>query len=325
MLEQLSDQQRAIIELLVIRGRSYTSLAETLEMSLPVVRSLAHAALLELSPMSASRVAPELREQVADYLLGQQSAREARETRNQLRSSEPARTWALSIADRLAPLYGDGGPPEIPLDSAATAAPASASRTAAPERKAAPVRRAARAPKARRRPRPRVKLRRPRGRMALLAGALGALVVAAAIVLPLTLTGGPSHRKAAASNIRLVGVLPLSGVSGDKVQGNAAILIQNSQPRLAVAGKFPPTTAGYEYVLLLVNSPKDGVAIGATTTDAQGNLSGAGPLPANVARYKYLEVVLVKNGAKAQPVRIVAAGALANLRTSPQSSSSATP
>jgi Sigma-70, region 4 len=123
--DQLPAEQRAIIELVVARGRSYDTLADVLQVSSQRVRELARDALVELSPVSAKRVDPQWRGQVADYLLGQQSGAEATATRSHLKRSEASRIWALSLLDALDTLFGaDGELPEIPEGEAAAAEPA---------------------------------------------------------------------------------------------------------------------------------------------------------------------------------------------------------
>lgn len=131
--DQLPAEQRAIIELVVARGRSYDALADVLQVSTERVRELAREALVELSPVSARRVDGEWRTKVADYLLGQQAGREAEGTRAHLAQSEAARTWALSLLDALDTLFGDDVP-EIPEAGAAAAAqPAAAAAVAEPD------------------------------------------------------------------------------------------------------------------------------------------------------------------------------------------------
>jgi hypothetical protein len=112
--DQLPAEQRAIIELVVTRGRSYDALADVLQVSASRVRELALDALVELSPVSAERVDPQWRSQIADYLLGQQSGAESTATEAHLRRSEPGRTWALSLLDSLDTLYANGDRPSIP-------------------------------------------------------------------------------------------------------------------------------------------------------------------------------------------------------------------
>src|SRR4051812_3639519 len=120
-LDQLPPEQRAIVELVVQRGRSYETLAEVLQVPQARVRELAREALTELSPRTASRVDVDRRGQVADYLMRQQSPEEERATRDYLKQSESARAWALSLLDSLDPLYENGGAPSVPEPAAAMA------------------------------------------------------------------------------------------------------------------------------------------------------------------------------------------------------------
>src|SRR3954466_2977468 len=78
------------------------------------VRELAREALTELSPATASRVDPEWRGQLADYILGQQSGPESTATKSHLKRSEAARAWTYSLLDSLDHLYGNGVRPAVP-------------------------------------------------------------------------------------------------------------------------------------------------------------------------------------------------------------------
>ncbi|CAA9482994.1 MAG: hypothetical protein AVDCRST_MAG45-278, partial [uncultured Solirubrobacterales bacterium] len=113
-LDTLPPQRRAIIELLLRQGQGYDGVASMLDIPEARVRELAREALASLAPGSARRVDDEWRDQVADYVLGQQTGPESRATRGHLKRSEPARTWVSSLIDSLDPLYGDGDRPEIP-------------------------------------------------------------------------------------------------------------------------------------------------------------------------------------------------------------------
>ena len=90
--DKLSAEQRAIIELVLQRGKSYAELSDLLAMPETRVRELARDALVSLSPVSARRVEEDWRGQLADYVLGQQTGPEATATRGHLRRSEGART-----------------------------------------------------------------------------------------------------------------------------------------------------------------------------------------------------------------------------------------
>ena len=104
-LDQLAAEQRAIIELVLQRGRSYEDLADMLAMPQQRVRQLAREALIELAPVSAKRVEAERRGQLADFVLGQQSTAEQVATQTHLRRSEAGRAWTSSLVDSLAGLY----------------------------------------------------------------------------------------------------------------------------------------------------------------------------------------------------------------------------
>ena len=112
--DQLPAEQRAIIELVVARGRSYDALADVLQVSPQRVRELAREALVELSPRTGKRVDPEWRGQVADYMLGQQSSAESTATQAHLKRDETSRTWALSLLDALDMLFENGNLPTVP-------------------------------------------------------------------------------------------------------------------------------------------------------------------------------------------------------------------
>ena len=106
--DQLSAEQRAIIELVLKQGQSYDQLGDMLGLPTSRVRELAREALVRLSPVSAAAVDDDWRDQLADYLLNQQNGPEATATRGHLRRSEAARGWARSVLDSLEQLYDDG-------------------------------------------------------------------------------------------------------------------------------------------------------------------------------------------------------------------------
>src|SRR3954462_3824120 len=128
-LDQLPPEQRAIVELVVQRGRSYETLAEVLQVPQARVRELAREALTELSPRTASRVDVDRRGQVADYLMRQQAPEEESATRDYLKQSEPARAWALSLLGSLDPLSENGAAPSVPEPAGAQAIEAAPAAT----------------------------------------------------------------------------------------------------------------------------------------------------------------------------------------------------
>src|SRR5207302_674651 len=98
-LEELPPDQRAALSLLLAQGKSYAELAKVLGIPERAVHDRAHAALAVLAPREARQVPAERREEIGDYLLGQQRGMAERlETRTYLGSDEPARTWAAQLA-----------------------------------------------------------------------------------------------------------------------------------------------------------------------------------------------------------------------------------
>src|SRR5204862_1852057 len=71
----LPPDQRAALQLLLTQGKTYDQLAQLLNIEASAVRRRAHAGLEALGPADG----PDRRDEIADYLLGQQSdaAREA--------------------------------------------------------------------------------------------------------------------------------------------------------------------------------------------------------------------------------------------------------
>ena len=99
--DQLSAEQRAIVELVLQQGKTYEELSGMLGMPEPRVRELARDALVDLAPVSVRAVEEDWRGQLADYVLGQQAGAEAAATKGHLRRSEAARSWTRSLLDSL--------------------------------------------------------------------------------------------------------------------------------------------------------------------------------------------------------------------------------
>jgi hypothetical protein len=266
--DQLSAEQRAILELILQRGQTYDQLSESLGMPETRVRELAREALVGLAPITARRVEEDWRGQLADYLLGQQSGPESTATRGHLRRSEAARSWARSLLDSLDGLYGDGMPtiPDAERGRARAARPA---RAEAVTRGLGPQV----GPAVRRR------------RMAVAGGVL-AVILLGLLLWPVgLLTGGDDDEggsgQAASGSQR----------ASDRPAGIAVILQQGKQRVLRVdAANLPPSQQRQAYEVWLYNSPDDAKSLGAQVTDQRGRYQGAGPLPSNYTRYRFIDV-----------------------------------
>ncbi len=84
-LDTLPPDQRAVIDLVLRRGRSYDDIARLLAIDRAAVRARALAAFEAIGPDTG--IAPESRALITDYLLGQLPDRVAEQTRERLASS----------------------------------------------------------------------------------------------------------------------------------------------------------------------------------------------------------------------------------------------
>jgi Anti-sigma-K factor rskA/Sigma-70, region 4 len=273
--DQLSAEQRAIVELVLQQGKTYEELAQMLGMPEARVRDLARDALVELAPVSVRAVEEDWRGQLADYVLGQQAGPEAAATKGHLRRSEAARSWTRSLLDSLAGLYPNGSMPAVPEGErgrrgAAAARPA-ATGLAEPAGDAA-------------------------GRRRLLAagGALAALALVAILLWPVgVLTGDDDEPEPAAEQA--------SAGSGDgqnassQTTGNPAgiaiVVEQNGKRQLLVqAARLEPSGEREAYEVWLYNSRGDAKTLGGQVTDRQGNYQAIGNLPADFERYRFIDL-----------------------------------
>lgn len=118
-LDDLPDDQRAVIALVLKQGQSYEGIADLLDLEADTIRSRAHAAVDALGPERGRRLAAGRRAEVADFLLGQQDADEDEDTREYLARSAAARAWARVIVGELRPMGADRLP-ELPGGGSAT-------------------------------------------------------------------------------------------------------------------------------------------------------------------------------------------------------------
>lgn len=116
-IDDLPADQRAALQLLLKQGRSYDEIAQLLRIDESAVRERARSALDNLGPDSVDDLSLEQQDEVADYLLGQQSASRRAATREFLETSSAGRAWARVVAGELRPIAGDDLP-EIPAEAA---------------------------------------------------------------------------------------------------------------------------------------------------------------------------------------------------------------
>jgi anti-sigma-K factor RskA/sigma-70-like protein len=290
--DQLSAEQRAIIELVLKQGQSYDQLGDTLGMPTSRVRELARDALVRLSPVSAAAVDDDWRGQVGDYLLNQQSGPESTATRGHLRHSEAARGWSRSVLDSLHQFYRDGTIPEIPEGEAA---PESRRQRKSKEPKEA---KPAKEPRRQRELSPGASATVRRRRIIGI-GALAAIVLFGVLAWPgkVLLFKDDDEPKKASSNAnaaapKIVGQLVLrpQGNQGRNTAGIAVIAERGGERQLIVQAQLPANKDREAYEVWLYNSKGDARSLGAQVTDQQGTFQGAGPLPDNFERFRFIDV-----------------------------------
>jgi hypothetical protein len=116
-IDDLPADQRAALQLLLKQGRTYDEIAQMLRIDVAAVRERARAALDALGPEDVEGLELAEQDEIADYLLGQQSASQRAATRKLLEGSPAGRAWARTVAGELRPLAGDDLP-EIPAEAA---------------------------------------------------------------------------------------------------------------------------------------------------------------------------------------------------------------
>lgn len=117
-VDELAPDRRAVLQLLLKQGKSYEDLAGLLRIEPDAVRDRARDALDQLGPADGAGLDPDRQDEVADYLLGQQSASSRAATRAFLEDSAAGRAWARVVAGELRPL--SDSLPEIPSERAET-------------------------------------------------------------------------------------------------------------------------------------------------------------------------------------------------------------
>ena len=116
VVDNLPGDQRAVLQLVLGRGRSYDEIARLLSINPGGVRERALAALDTLGPQT--RIDQPSRAQICDYLLGQLPEGDVEAVRNRLAGSAGERAWARVVSSELAPLASEPLP-EIPLEASA--------------------------------------------------------------------------------------------------------------------------------------------------------------------------------------------------------------
>lgn len=280
-LDSLAPDQRAVVQLVLRQGRSYSDIADVLGLSADAVRKRAHAGVDALG--ADADLPPERSAQVADYLLGQQDEAEREATRAVLERDPAARAWARGVA---AELRAGGGRelPEIPDEPDEERAGPAEPERAASVGQGEPDRREAGRPG-----------RLPSSRLggALL---LGGLAIAVAAVLLLVLrdegddepTASPASEQAQATpQARVVGDIRLRAVGGSNAAGVMRLVTDGRTLGFELqAQRMPRNRSREAYAVWFVKRSGAARRLGFTNpVGADGKLGIAGPTAADQSRF----------------------------------------
>lgn len=319
-LESLPPDQRAVLQLVLQRGRSYDEIAQMLKIDRAAVRQRALAALDAIGP--DTRVDPERRALITDYLLGSLPPRVEEQARELLATWPRERAWARVIASELAPLASEPLP-EIPADEGGRAALEEPAAERAPE--TAPAREAPAVAKERkpRREKPAPRSSRLGGAILLGAGVL----IAVAVVVVVLVTGGSSKSKKTSSRpantstrststtparvVAQINLVPPGG--GSKPAGVAQVVRQGSTSGIIiVAQNVTPNTKHDAYAVWLFKPPSQAKILGFVNpgVGTNGKLQTAGGLPTDANQYTQLLVTRETQGNPKSPGSIILQGSL---------------
>jgi hypothetical protein len=323
-IEGLPPDQRAVLELVLRRGRSYDEIAQLLAIDRAGVRQRALAALDELGPQT--RIAPERRALITDYLLGALPEPVAEEVRGHLSQSASERAWARAVSSELQAIAEHPLPP-VPPDPGTRVRPAEAEPAAAAVQ--APTVAAGAGDEPAGAPGPATSRRGG----ALLLAVLAAVIIG--VVLWQVLPGGghkPAPKRASrpaaigttgttgTTGARVVAAINLKPPGGGKSPLGIAEVLQAQQKfgmAIAAQGLAPGSTHPLRaYAIWLYNSPSDSSLLGfVTPAVGKSGKMGIPPfvLPPNASHFQKLLVTLETTSKPKTPGQVVLEGTLTGL------------
>jgi hypothetical protein len=277
----LTDDQRAMLQLLLQQGQSYEDIGSLLGLEVDQVRSRAREALTEIGGEDPDRDVS-----LTDYLLGQADPIGRADAARHLGSDPKARDLADRLETQLRVLAPGADLPELPGDGAA---PARAKPTAVEPKPASKPK--AQAPEAGEGGggfRETIAKRRTQA----IAGAAGLAILIVVLVIVLvrgggsdssttTSSAGPSQQ--ASNNSSGLTRAILSPQNGGDAQGVAVFARIRNQPVLTInVTNLKPSGSGEGYVIWLYRSPTQAYPLVRQSVSAKGQLRGAAPVPAQL-------------------------------------------
>ena len=304
--DSLPADQKAVLQLLLKQGKSYGEIADVLKIERSAVKARAHDALAALGPEDTDDLSEDRRDEIGDYLIGQQDEGQRAATRSFLEGSPAGRAWARIVSSELRELKPEGLP-EVPAEGAAEAAEADGALEA---------HHAARS---------------ERERSSKLGGILllGAGAIVVIVVLVLLLTGGGDDKKdtgpvgsttttpATTTNTSTtpqveaqINLLPPGG--GKKPLGVANVVTQAGQRGIALVGQDVPATNGkFAYAMWLENSSSQAKRLGFFgAVKKNGRLQGFVLAPSDFANYSKLVVTRETQRNPSTPGPVILSGNL---------------
>jgi hypothetical protein len=312
-LEELPPDQRAALSVLLRQRKTYAEVAGMLGISPRAVHDRAHAALAVLAPGPARELDPALRQEIGDYILGQQpGVAERLRTRTLLSSSLPASRWAQALASEL---HGAGELPEIPPAPAAAPGAPPSRVAGAPAQVPYSLAEAAASPSLWEPP------AAPSSRLggALLLGA----ILAAAIVVVILVSGGGSSKKTSpnastatkstagkATEAKTEAQFTLKPAdTHSRSTGTVQILSEGGKQAFYIRAEHIPATKKFFYAIWLYNSPTSALPLSKSPPVGKSHkLAGAALLPENAAEFHELLLTRETNPHPSHPGHVVLRG-----------------
>jgi len=310
-VQELPPDQRAALTVLLRQGKTHEEVAGLLGIPPQAIHDRAHAALAVLAPAQARGLDASQREEIGEYLLGQQrDAGERLRTRTLLASSPPAGDWARALASQLDAL-APGALPEIPPAAgsdgvADTAAPAAGDPLS--QAGAAPGAEGSQGEHA-----------RPSSRVG--GALLLAAIIAAVVVVIVVVTDGKSSKSkntstastTAASKVKAEGRIALHPPDpSSHSTGTIQIVSEGGKRAFVIQAEHIPANTGKDfYAIWLYNSPSSALALSkAPRVGADHKLSGAALLPNTAADYHEILLTRETSTRPSRPGPVVLRGVL---------------
>ncbi len=298
----LSDDQRAMLQLMLERGQSYEDIASLLGVGEDEVRSRARDALAELGGSD-----PDAEVGLTDYLLGQADPIGRADAVRHLQDDPEALDLASSLETKLRVIAPEAEMPQLPGRGGRRG----------PRRRRE---RAAAAPAAEKGGRPRLRgdgegMSPSQIRLIVVFGLVGVLLIAAVAAIAggfssssdsggstsASDTTASTTANSASGPSKVLATIPLKGQGGSDASGKAIFGIAGgSQPYLEASLKnLQPAPAGRTYVLWLLLTPTQGYPLSPLQIPDSGNFDDRFPIPQFAtqlaARTRFVDISLTDN------------------------------